>query len=121
MISVNCNNYSSSSLYSLVPGSKNCSERKPCTQLDYYDTRSECDKDHKTQIKYQWIKPKICRDDVQGAVKLPASGAKEDCPPCNPGMKLNGTGCVFCPANHFSNGIKGWFVFTIIMFSIWPQ
>ncbi|KAK3733694.1 hypothetical protein QZH41_008482, partial [Actinostola sp. cb2023] len=91
--------------YSAI-GSKNCSERKPCTQQDYYDTRSACDSDRKTQIKYQWIEPKICRDDIKGAVKLPASGAKEDCPPCNPGMKVNDTGCIFCPTNHFSDGIK---------------
>ncbi|XP_028517475.1 UPF0577 protein KIAA1324-like [Exaiptasia diaphana] len=89
-----------------APGSKNCSERKPCTQQDYYDTRTACNGDHKTQVKYKWIEPKICRDDVQGAVKLPASGAMEECPPCNPGMKVNGTGCVFCPANQFSDGIK---------------
>lgn len=64
----------------------------------------------KTQVKYMWIEPKICREDVDGAKKLPASGAKEDCPPCNPGMHLNGTGgteCVYCPVNQFSNGKAG--------------
>ena len=64
-----------------------------------------------TQVKYMWIEPKICRDDVDGAKKLPASGVKEDCPPCNPGMHLNGTGesssCVFCPVNEFSDGKAG--------------
>ena len=57
-----------------------------------------------------WIEPKICREDVTGAKQLPASGAKEVCPPCNPGMHLNGTGgtaCVFCPVNQFSDGKEG--------------
>ena len=57
-----------------------------------------------------WIEPKICRDDIDGAKKLPASGAKEDCPPCNPGMHLNGTGstvCAYCPVKQFSDGKAG--------------
>ncbi|XP_027044003.1 UPF0577 protein KIAA1324-like homolog isoform X2 [Pocillopora damicornis] len=89
-------------------GARNCTLRKPCTEQDYYDIRTACDSEHKTQVKYMWIEPKICRDDVDGAKKLPASGVKEDCPPCNPGMHLNGTGesssCVFCPVNEFSDG-----------------
>ena len=62
-----------------------------------------------------WIEPKICRDDVDGAKKLPASGAKEDCPPCNPGMHLNGTGgtCVYCPVNQFSDGKAGMIYSTV--------
>ncbi|XP_068712559.1 endosome/lysosome-associated apoptosis and autophagy regulator family member 2-like isoform X1 [Montipora foliosa] len=85
-------------------GAKNCTQRKPCTEQDYYEIRTACDSEHKTQVKYQWIEPKICQDDIQGAKELPASGAKEECPPCNPGMHLNGSKCVFCPVNHFSNG-----------------
>lgn len=57
-----------------------------------------------------WVEPKICREDVDGAIKLPASGEKQDCPPCNPGMHQNNTGnnqCVYCPANHFSDGKVG--------------
>ncbi|XP_078343658.1 endosome/lysosome-associated apoptosis and autophagy regulator family member 2-like isoform X2 [Oculina patagonica] len=86
-------------------GSKNCTLRKPCTEQDFYDIRTACDSDHKTQIKYMWIEPKICREDVENAKKLPASGEKEKCPPCNPGMHLNGNGtCGYCPVNHFSDG-----------------
>lgn len=88
-------------------GARNCTLRKPCTQQDYYEIRTACDSDHKTQVKYMWIEPKICRDGVDGAKALPPSGAKQDCPPCNPGMHLNGTGgteCVFCPENQFSDG-----------------
>lgn len=87
-------------------GAKNCTLREPCTEQDYYEIHTACDSEHKTQVKYQWIQPKICRDDIQGAKQLPASGAKEDCPPCNPGMHVNGTGgsCAFCPVNYFSNG-----------------
>ena len=58
-------------------------------------------------MKYMWTEPKICREDMTDAVQLPASGAKEDCPPCNPGMYFNKTGCVYCPTNHFSDGKKG--------------
>ncbi|CAH3117900.1 unnamed protein product [Porites lobata] len=88
-------------------GAKNCSQRKPCTQQDYYDIRTACDDQGKTEVKYMWVEPKICREDVDGAIKLPASGEKQDCPPCNPGMHQNSTGnnqCVYCPANHFSDG-----------------
>lgn len=60
-----------------------------------------------------WIEPKICREDVENAKKLPASGEKEKCPPCNPGMHLNGTGtCAYCPVNHFSDGTAG-MIYTI--------
>jgi len=55
-----------------------------------------------------WIEPKICREDEDSAKKLPPSGAKEDCPPCNPGMHANSTGvCGFCPVNQFSDGKAG--------------
>ncbi|EDO48834.1 predicted protein [Nematostella vectensis] len=89
------------------PGSSNCTQRKPCTEQDFYSTRSECDANHATKVTFQWIEPKICRDDLEGSVKLPASGGTQDCPPCNPGMTANGTDCIFCPENHYSDGIKG--------------
>lgn len=85
-------------------GSANCTTRKPCTDQDYYDTRTVCDSKHETQVMFKWIEPKICREDVEGAIKLPASGGKEKCPPCNPGMYLNGTQCLYCPANQYSDG-----------------
>lgn len=85
-------------------GSANCTTRKLCTEQDYYDTRTTCDSNHQTQVMFKWIEPKICREDVDGAKKLPASGGKEKCPPCNPGMFLNGTQCLYCPANQFSDG-----------------
>ena len=47
---------------------------------------------------------------MENAKKLPASGGKEDCPPCNPGMHSNGTGaanCAYCPVDHFSDGKAG--------------
>ena len=72
-----------------------------------------------------WIEPKICRDDAEGAKQLPVSGAKEDCPPCNPGMHLNntnGTGgseCVYCPVNQFSDGKAGvWHVIPVLKPSV---
>ena len=56
---------------------------------------------------YKWVEPKICRDDVSDAVKLPSPGELENCPPCNPGMEfINGT-CVYCPENYFSDGSDG--------------
>ena len=53
---------------------------------------------------FHWIEPQICRDDVNGATSLPVSGHVEDCPPCNPGMFMNGTTCVFCPPMTYNNG-----------------
>lgn len=89
-------------------GATNCTLRKPCTEQDYYDIRTACDSDHKTQVKYMWIEPKICREDADNAKKLPPSGAKKDCPPCNPGMHANSTGaCDFCPVDYFSDGKAG--------------
>lgn len=58
-----------------------------------------------TQKVYRWTEPKLCRDDLPDAVKLPPDGEIEDCPPCNPGMEPTTSGsCQFCPANHFSDG-----------------
>ncbi|XP_007892472.2 endosome/lysosome-associated apoptosis and autophagy regulator 1 isoform X2 [Callorhinchus milii] len=58
-----------------------------------------------TQIMYKWIEPKLCNEDAKDAVKLPASGTKEPCRPCNPGFfKANGTGCEPCPHGFYSDG-----------------
>lgn len=54
---------------------------------------------------YKWAQPKICGEDLEGAVKLPASGVKTRCPPCNPGFfKTNNSSCEPCPYGSYSNG-----------------
>uniref|UniRef100_A0A8C0Z2X2 MRH domain-containing protein n=1 Tax=Canis lupus familiaris TaxID=9615 RepID=A0A8C0Z2X2_CANLF len=58
-----------------------------------------------TQLMYKWAQPKICGEDLEGAVKLPASGVKTRCPPCNPGFfKTNNSTCEPCPYGSYSNG-----------------
>uniref|UniRef100_A0A8C6QA87 Endosome-lysosome associated apoptosis and autophagy regulator 1 n=1 Tax=Nannospalax galili TaxID=1026970 RepID=A0A8C6QA87_NANGA len=58
-----------------------------------------------TQRMYKWAMPKICDEDLEGAVKLPASGVKTFCPPCNPGFfKTNNSTCEPCPYGSYSNG-----------------
>uniref|UniRef100_A0A8C9GZ17 MRH domain-containing protein n=1 Tax=Piliocolobus tephrosceles TaxID=591936 RepID=A0A8C9GZ17_9PRIM len=58
-----------------------------------------------TQLMYKWAKPKICSEDLEGAVKLPASGEKTSCPPCNPGFfKTSNSTCQPCPYGSYSNG-----------------
>uniref|UniRef100_A0A7N4PG05 Endosome-lysosome associated apoptosis and autophagy regulator 1 n=1 Tax=Sarcophilus harrisii TaxID=9305 RepID=A0A7N4PG05_SARHA len=58
-----------------------------------------------TQLMYKWAEPKTCSEDLKGAVKLPASGMKTRCPPCNPGFfKTNTSTCEPCPYGSFSNG-----------------
>uniref|UniRef100_UPI00398F42DF endosome/lysosome-associated apoptosis and autophagy regulator 1 isoform X2 n=1 Tax=Pristiophorus japonicus TaxID=55135 RepID=UPI00398F42DF len=58
-----------------------------------------------TQMMYKWIEPKLCTEDTKGAVKLPASGAKKPCHPCNPGFVLvNTTGCQPCQYGFYSDG-----------------
>uniref|UniRef100_A0A2K5LHZ6 Endosome-lysosome associated apoptosis and autophagy regulator 1 n=1 Tax=Cercocebus atys TaxID=9531 RepID=A0A2K5LHZ6_CERAT len=58
-----------------------------------------------TQLMYKWAKPKICSEDLEGAVKLLASGVKTSCPPCNPGFfKTSNSTCQPCPYGSYSNG-----------------
>lgn len=58
-----------------------------------------------TQLMYKWAKPKICSEDLEGAVKLPASGVKTSCPPCNAGFfKTSNSTCQPCPYSSYSNG-----------------
>uniref|UniRef100_F7I111 Endosome-lysosome associated apoptosis and autophagy regulator 1 n=1 Tax=Callithrix jacchus TaxID=9483 RepID=F7I111_CALJA len=58
-----------------------------------------------TQLMYKWAKPKICSEELEGAVKLPASGVKTRCPPCNPGFfKTSNSTCEPCPYGSYSNG-----------------
>ncbi|CAM9967441.1 unnamed protein product [Lampetra planeri] len=87
------------------PGSSECKLRPPCTTRDYFEVHSPCDINHKTQLTYEWVEPKRCREDLAGAVPLPASGDMRPCPPCNPGFQsLNASLCTACPQGNFSNG-----------------
>ncbi|KAI4543818.1 hypothetical protein MG293_006612, partial [Ovis ammon polii] len=88
-------------------GSSECMERPPCTSKDYFQIHTPCDEEGKTQIMYKWIEPKICREDLTDAIRLPPSGEKKDCPPCNPGFYNNGSSsCHPCPPGTFSDGTK---------------
>lgn len=89
-----------------LPGSSTCSAKPPCSKDDYFEYNSPCDEANMTQVMFKWIEPKICREDLPGAVNLPTSGNMKKCPPCNPGMEfVNGT-CRFCPDNQFSDGMS---------------
>ncbi|NXC78537.1 K1324 protein, partial [Anhinga anhinga] len=51
-----------------------------------------------TQLMFKWAEPKICSEELPQAAKLPPSGVKTKCPPCNPGFaKNNGSACQPCP------------------------
>uniref|UniRef100_A0AAQ5ZNW6 MRH domain-containing protein n=1 Tax=Amphiprion ocellaris TaxID=80972 RepID=A0AAQ5ZNW6_AMPOC len=85
-------------------GSGSCKPRPACTNSDYFYTHTPCDSEGKTQLMYKWIEPKICSETVEGAVKLPASGEKQTCPPCNPGFFVSNSTCEPCTNGSFSNG-----------------
>ncbi|XP_076015395.1 endosome/lysosome-associated apoptosis and autophagy regulator 1 isoform X2 [Genypterus blacodes] len=86
-------------------GSGSCKPRPACTNSDYFYTHTPCDSERKTQLMYKWIEPKICSENVNGAVKLPASGKKQICPPCNPGFFVtNSSACKPCDHGFYSNG-----------------
>ncbi|KAL1257061.1 hypothetical protein QQF64_012606 [Cirrhinus molitorella] len=88
-------------------GSAMCKSRPPCSEKDYVQTYSTCDKDGKTQVIYKWVEPQICLEAAAGAVTLPPSGHREPCPPCNPGFYNNDTAtCSPCPAGTYSDGVK---------------
>ncbi|OCT89193.1 hypothetical protein XELAEV_18017810mg [Xenopus laevis] len=88
-------------------GASKCEERPPCTKKDLFQIHTPCDSERKTQVIYKWIEPKICREELPASIKLPASGNKEDCPPCNPGYFSNGTSaCSPCPVGTYSNGLS---------------
>ncbi|KAJ8258057.1 hypothetical protein GJAV_G00192700 [Gymnothorax javanicus] len=85
--------------------SETCHPRPPCKTSDYFYTHTPCDSSGQTQLMYKWIEPKICSETLEGAVQLPASGAMEKCPPCNPGFfSTNASTCLPCPAGSYSNG-----------------
>ncbi|NXK57065.1 K1324 protein, partial [Chauna torquata] len=51
-----------------------------------------------TQLMFKWAEPKICNEELPQAARLPPSGVKTRCPPCNPGFfKSNGSACEPCP------------------------
>ncbi|TMS15810.1 UPF0577 protein [Larimichthys crocea] len=86
-------------------GSGSCKPRPPCTNSDYFYTHTPCDSNGKTQLMYKWNEPKICNETVKGAVKLPASGNKQTCPPCNPGFFVtNSSSCEPCDKGFYSTG-----------------
>ncbi|XP_057676462.1 endosome/lysosome-associated apoptosis and autophagy regulator 1 [Corythoichthys intestinalis] len=86
--------------------SGSCKLRPACTNSDYFYTHTPCDANGKTQLMYKWIEPKICSETAEGSVKLPASGEKQTCPPCNPGFYMSNTSgtCQACADNFYSNG-----------------
>ncbi|KAM6435769.1 endosome/lysosome-associated apoptosis and autophagy regulator family member 2 isoform 1-T1 [Liasis olivaceus] len=88
-------------------GSSQCLERLPCSNKDFFQIHTPCDRDGKTQLMYKWVEPKICREDVSKAVRLPPSGERKECPPCNPGFYNNGSSfCTPCPPGMFSDGTQ---------------
>ncbi|XP_072223359.1 endosome/lysosome-associated apoptosis and autophagy regulator 1 [Leuresthes tenuis] len=87
------------------PGSGSCKPRPACTTNDYFYTHTPCDSEGKTQLMYKWIEPKICSEIAEGAAKLPASGEKQTCPPCNLGFFVtNSSTCEPCSKDSYSNG-----------------
>uniref|UniRef100_A0A3B4FHY3 UPF0577 protein KIAA1324-like n=1 Tax=Pundamilia nyererei TaxID=303518 RepID=A0A3B4FHY3_9CICH len=91
----------------LAEGSGSCKDRPPCSMKDYFQIHTACDQERKTQVIYKWVEPKICLENVTGAVTLPPSGEREPCPPCNPGFYNNDTAtCSPCPPGTFSDGMK---------------
>ncbi|XP_030646148.1 UPF0577 protein KIAA1324-like [Chanos chanos] len=88
-------------------GSSQCRPRPPCGKRDYFQIHTTCDEEGKTQLIYKWIEPKVCLEDLPGAVTLPPSGEREPCPPCNPGYFNNNTAtCTPCPTGTYSDGVK---------------
>ncbi|XP_067282996.1 UPF0577 protein KIAA1324-like homolog isoform X1 [Pseudorasbora parva] len=86
-------------------GWSQCKKRPPCSEKDYFQIHTACDGEGKTQILYRWVEPQVCVENVTGAVTLPPSGEKEDCPPCNPGFYMHNTStCLPCPQGTYSDG-----------------
>ncbi|XP_032566532.1 UPF0577 protein KIAA1324 homolog isoform X2 [Chiroxiphia lanceolata] len=87
------------------PGSGSCKPRPPCTDKDFFYTHTACDAGGETQLMYKWAEPKICSEELPRAARLPPSGGRSRCPPCNPGFaKGAGGSCQPCPRGSFSNG-----------------
>uniref|UniRef100_A0A672J1D1 Si:dkey-153k10.9 n=1 Tax=Salarias fasciatus TaxID=181472 RepID=A0A672J1D1_SALFA len=82
-----------------------CKLRPPCSEEDYFQIHTACDSEGKTQVLYRWVEPKICVENMTGAVELPATGRREPCPPCNPGYyNSNDSTCLPCPPGTHSDG-----------------
>lgn len=94
-------------------GSRKCLARPECSNRDYFETISECDKNSRQYTRtYQWIEPKICREST---VKLPKN-VTQSCDPlkieehnkmiseCSPGMELINNTCRICPDNYYNDG-----------------
>ncbi|NXK43594.1 K1324 protein, partial [Piprites chloris] len=87
------------------PGSGSCKPRPPCTDKDFFYTHTACDAAGETQLMYKWAEPKICSEELPEAARLPPSGVRSRCPPCNPGFaKGSGGSCQPCPRGSYSNG-----------------
>ncbi|KAI3366634.1 hypothetical protein L3Q82_009319 [Scortum barcoo] len=85
-----------------------CKTRPPCSEKDYFQIHTACDSEGKTQVLYRWVEPKICVENITGAVELPATGQREPCPPCNPGYyNSNDSTCLPCPPGTHSDGTYG--------------
>ncbi|KAL3852290.1 hypothetical protein ACJMK2_015952 [Sinanodonta woodiana] len=93
--------YSSSGSHSCTPCPINTYSGRGASQCNSCDPATEFSE------VYKWIEPKICLTDINGAVKLPGDGKNSTCPPCSPGMQRINRTCVFCPLNHYSDGISG--------------
>uniref|UniRef100_A0A3Q0S9U5 Endosome-lysosome associated apoptosis and autophagy regulator family member 2b n=1 Tax=Amphilophus citrinellus TaxID=61819 RepID=A0A3Q0S9U5_AMPCI len=82
-----------------------CKVRPPCSEKDYFQIHTACDSEGKTQVLYRWVEPKICVENVTGAMELPATGQRQPCPPCNPGYyNSNDSTCLPCPPGTHSDG-----------------
>ncbi|CAJ0602258.1 unnamed protein product [Cylicocyclus nassatus] len=86
------------------PKAERCTERPACRSSDYYPVTEPC-ANGTTRTTYKKVQPAVCREDLPEAAKMPSPSATRECPPCNPGMAKDSNGvCVFCPAEHFSQG-----------------
>ncbi|CAG0881183.1 unnamed protein product [Cyprideis torosa] len=82
--------------------SGSCLPRPACTENDFYEKHSPCSLNRTLVVAYEWMLPKICRDDLPESVSLPETETRK-CPPCNPGMIMGAEGkCTFCGKNEFA-------------------
>uniref|UniRef100_A0A8K9X4H4 MRH domain-containing protein n=1 Tax=Oncorhynchus mykiss TaxID=8022 RepID=A0A8K9X4H4_ONCMY len=89
-------------------GWSQCKERPPCSEKDYFQIHTACDSEGKTKVMYRWVEPRICEENVTGAVALPPTGEREACPPCNPGYyNTDDSTCFPCPPGTHSDGTSG--------------
>ncbi|OXA45682.1 hypothetical protein Fcan01_19695 [Folsomia candida] len=101
--STNCIPCDRSTYYS-EPGSDSCTPRPACSETDYYQIHQPC-RNNRTQITYEWVRPKICLETKLGAVSLPPPGEYIKCPPCNAGTEYRDGSCKPCKSREFSDGV----------------